>query len=164
MIFTLPTASAGRRNSIMRFEMKKRHVPAFPLFLFPKQSGKCGNFRVRGFTILEMLISILLLVTGTVATLNMFGIGMSVDADIGKEAIALELAQEEMESIKGTASWDAIDSFAAPRANMGGEFADFDKEVVVAGDPKTVQVIVHWNNRGADRTVELATLFTNYNY
>ena len=117
-----------------------------------------------GFTILEMLISIVLLVVGTVATLNMFGIGMTADADIENSTIALGLAREEMEAVKDAGSWNAIDSFASPRTNMGGIYQSFDKEVIVSGDPKMVQVVIYWNARGGDRTVELATLLTNYNY
>gem|GEM_PF-2469429 len=117
-----------------------------------------------GFTILEMVVSILLLVVGTVATLDMFGIGMRADASIENSTIALALAQEEMELIKDAGSWDAIDSFASPRTNMEGDYLDFDKEVVVSGDPKNVQVIIYWNARGVDQTLQLSTLFTNYNY
>ena len=117
-----------------------------------------------GFTILEMLISVMLLVVGTVVVLNMFGIGMIADAGIEKSTVALALAQEEMELIKGADSWDAIDSFASPRTNMGGNYSDFDREVVVGGDPKTVRVITYWTAQGTTQTVALATLFTNYNY
>lgn len=117
-----------------------------------------------GFTILEMLISVVLLVVGTVATLNMFGIAMTADADIENATMALDLAQEEMEQIKDAGSWDAIDSLASSRVNVGGAFQSFDKEVIVSGDPKLVHVIVYWNARGVDRKVELATLMTNYNY
>lgn len=134
----------------------------YPVLKVPEPLKK--SVSLKGFTILEMLISMTLLVVGTFATLNMFGIGMIADADIGKAAVALELAQEEMELIKNAGGWDVIDAFATPRTNMGEEFADFDKEVVVSGDPKKVQVIVRWDHRGRDRSVELATLFTNYNY
>ena len=117
-----------------------------------------------GFTILEMLISVVLLVVGTVAVLDMFGIGMSADANTENSTIALALAQEEIEAMKGAGNWNAIDSFASPRTNIGGNYSDFDREVVVSGDPKTVRVITYWTARGSTQTVELATLFTNYNY
>ena len=117
-----------------------------------------------GFTILEMLISVVLLVVGTVAVLSMFGTGIIADAGIEKSTVALALAQEEMELIKGADSWDAIDCFASPRTNIGGDYPDFDREVAVDGDPKTVRVLTYWTARGTTQTVELATLFTNYNY
>lgn len=117
-----------------------------------------------GFTILEMLISFVLLVIGTVATLNMFGIGMRADANVENSTIALALAQEEIESIKGVASWSDIDSFASSRTNIGGDYSDFDKEVLVSGDPKNVEVIVYWDVLGVEQRVDVFTLLTDYNF
>jgi len=118
----------------------------------------------KSFTILEMLISVVLLVVGSVATLNMFGLGMRADADSEHSTIALALAQGEMELIKNADSWDAVDSLISPRTNIGGNYPDFDKEVIVTGDPKDVQVIIYWNVRGGTQNLELDTLLTNYNY
>ena len=118
----------------------------------------------KGFTILEMLIAVVLLVVGSVVTLNMFGLGMSADANSEHSTIALALAQGEMELIKNAGSWNAVDSFASPRTNLGGDYADFDQEVIVTGDPKEVQVIIYWNALGGVQNLELDTLLTNYNY
>jgi Tfp pilus assembly protein PilV len=117
-----------------------------------------------GFTTLEMLISVVLLVVGSLATLKMFGLGMMADNNIEHSTIALALAQGEMESIKNAGSWSAIDSFASPSTNLGGQFPDFNQEVIVSGDPKNVQVILYWNSRGAVQNLELDTLMTDYNY
>jgi type II secretory pathway pseudopilin PulG len=117
-----------------------------------------------GFTILEVLISFVLLLIGTVATLDMFGIGMRADANVESSTIALALAQEQMELIKGAGYWSDIDSFASSRVNIGGDYSDFDKEVLVSGDPKNVQVIIYWNVLGGDQRVELSTLFADYNF
>jgi Tfp pilus assembly protein PilV len=121
-------------------------------------------FKDFGFTILEMLISVILLVVGTVSILNMFGVAMTADTQIENSSIGLFLAQEEMELIKDADSWAEIDSFATPRTSIGGDFSTFDKEVIVTGDPKKVNVIIYWNTRGIDQSVELATLFTDYHY
>jgi len=118
----------------------------------------------KGFTILEMLIAVVLLVVGSVVTLNMFSLGMMADNNIGHSTIALALAQGEMELIKNADSWDAVDSFASPRTNLGGDYSDFDQEVIVNGNPKDVQVIVYWNALGGLQNLELDTLLTNYNY
>jgi hypothetical protein len=123
-----------------------------------------GGRATKGFSIVEVLISVVLLTAGTVSVLSMFSTGMRADVNAERSMIALVLAQEEMEAIKGAASWNAIDAFIAPRANMGGEYADFDKEVAVSGDPKLVEVTIYWNAAGQEQTAGLATLFTNYNY
>lgn len=118
-----------------------------------------------GFTILELLIAIVLLVGGTLAILRMFSIAMISNNNIENSMIALNLAQEEMENIKDAANWEAIDSFATSRTGVvGTEFSDFEKEVAVSGDPKYVNVVIFWNDRGDEQSVELATLFTNYGY
>jgi type II secretory pathway pseudopilin PulG len=123
-----------------------------------------GGRATRGFSIVEVLISAVLLAVGTVSVLSMFSSGMRADANIERSMVALALAQEEMESIKGAANWNAIDAFIAPRVNMGGEYADFDKEVAVSGDPKLVEVTIYWNAAGKEQAAGLATFFTNYNY
>lgn len=117
-----------------------------------------------GFTLLEMLIAVVLLVVGTVATLNTFVLGMRADANIEHSTIALALAQGEMELIKNADSWAAIDSFASPNMNIGGNYPDFNQEVIVNGDPKDVQVIIYWNAQGVVQNLKLDTLLTNYNY
>lgn len=123
------------------------------------------NYNVKtGFTVLEMLIAVILLVVGSLATLKMFGLGMVADTNIEHSTIALALAQGEMELIKNAGSWSAIDSFTSPSTNLGGQFPDFNQEVIVSGDPKNVQVIVFWNSRGAVQNLELDTLLTDYNY
>ena len=111
-----------------------------------------------------MLISTLLLVVGTVSVLSMFSVAITADNSIEKSTVALALAREKMESIKDANSWAAIDTFISPRANIGGNYPDFDRQVTVSGNPKLVDVIVYWHDKGVDQTVDLTTLFSNYNY
>jgi len=111
-----------------------------------------------------MMISAVLLVVATLATLEMFGHGMVADANIEHSTIALALAQGEMELIKNAGSWSAIDSFASPSANLGGAFHDFNQEVIVSGDPKDVSVIISWMGRGGVQNLVLDTLLADYNY
>ncbi len=121
-------------------------------------------FNKKGFTLLEILITIIILVVGVVVPMQMFSMGMFADTDVENATIALNLAQEKMEEIKDASSYVNIDSFASARANLGGDFADFDREVTVAGDPKQVNVIVYWTVKGQDQSINLVTLFTDYDY
>lgn len=118
----------------------------------------------RGFTLLEALITIVVLVVGVVVLLQVFSIGMFADTGVENTTIALNLAQEKMEEIKDASSYAGIDSFAAVRANLGGNFADFDREVTVSGDPKQVNVVVYWTVKGEDQSMNLVTLFADYDY
>ncbi len=123
------------------------------------------NYKVKtGFTVLETLISFVLLIVGSVVILNLFSQGMITDDGIGHSTVALGLAQGEMEMIKNAGSWSAIDSFASPSTNLGGKFADYNQEVIVSGDPKDVQVVIYWKDKGSVQDLELDTLLTDYNY
>lgn len=118
----------------------------------------------KAFTLLEVLITIVVLTFGISTILRMFSVGIFADANTENMTIALNLAQEEMEEIKDASSYANIDSFAAVRANLGGAFADFDRAVTVSGDPKQVNVIVYWSVKGVDQSIDLVSLFADYDY
>lgn len=120
----------------------------------------------KGFTLLEILITIVILVVGVVVLLQMFSIGMFADTDVENAGLALNLAQEKMEQIKDAISYKAIDDFASARGeeDLGDDFADFDREVTVSGNPKQVNVIVYWTVKGQDQSINLVTLFADYDY
>ena len=121
-------------------------------------------YRRRGFTLLEILITIVILVTGGVILAQILSTGIFADSEVESSGVALRLAQEKMEEIKDAASYAAVDGYAAGRANIGGDFADFDRQVTVAGDPKQVNVIVYWNSKGQERNINLVTLLADYDY
>jgi len=118
----------------------------------------------KGFTLLEMLVTIVLLTVGVVALLQMMSISIFADTNTENSIIAFYLAQESMESIKDASSYANIDTFAATRASLSGNFADFDRAITVSGDPKQVNVIVYWSVKGADQSIDLVSLFADYDY
>lgn len=118
----------------------------------------------KGFTLLEMLVTIVLLTAGIVSILRMMSMALFADTNIENSAIAFYLAQETMEEIKDASSYSNIDSFAASRASLSGDFVDFDQEVTVSGNPKEVNVIVYWSMKGQDQSINLVSLFADYDY
>ncbi len=118
----------------------------------------------KAFTLLEMLITIVLLTAGIVSLLRMMSMGVFADTNTENATTALYLAQEKMEEIKDAATYAAIDTFVAARASLTGDYADFDRAVTVSGDPKQVNVIVYWTVNGSDQSVDLVSLFTDYDY
>ncbi len=118
--------------------------------------------RKGGFTLLEGMLTIVLLVVGVSVVFRIFSIGYSADSGMDYRAVALNLCQEEIEAIKDEAIYADIDTYAMDRTSMLGDFSEFDKEVVVAGDPKQVDVIVYWNDKGQDQNIELVSLFADY--
>ena len=118
----------------------------------------------KGFTLLEMLVTIVILTAGIVPVLQMMGTAMFAETNTENSLIAFYLAQERMETIKDASSYANIDSFAEARTAMTGDYAGFDRQVTVAGDPKQVNVIIYWSVKGQDQSVNLVSLFTDYDY
>ena len=118
----------------------------------------------KGFTLLEMLVTIVLLTAGIVSLLRMMSIGMFAVTGTEKATTALYLAQEKMEEIKDASSYSNIDSFASAKAALTGDYTDFQREVAVSGDPKQVNVIVYWTTKGDEQTLNLVSLFADYDY
>lgn len=111
-----------------------------------------------------MLLTIVLLTVGITSILHVAGMAMFADTNLEKMTIARYLLQESMEEIKGAASYSDIDDFASARASLSGDFADFEREVTVSGDPKQVDVTVYWTAKGQEQSAGLVTLFADYDY
>ena len=126
--------------------------------------GRAFKVSQKGFTFLEVMLSIIILVVGTVVLLQTFSTGIFADADVENNTKALWLAQEKMEQIRDASTYASIDTYASARANIGGAFADFDREVIISVNPKQIQVNVTWNVKGADRNVSLTTLAADYDF
>jgi len=118
----------------------------------------------KGFTLLEILLTMVILVIGIMALLEAMNTVLFADGQTQHNLIAVQLAQEKMEEIKSVGSYAAIDGFIQARANLGGHFADFDREVGVSGDPKTVEVSVYWGPASQEQRLQLVTLMADYNY
>jgi len=123
------------------------------------------NFLMKkGFTLLEMLVTIMLLTTGIVSILRMMSMAMFADTNAENTIIALYLAQEKMEEIKDASSYSNIDSFAASKTALTGDYSDFDREITVSGDPKQVNVLVYWTTKGDELSIDVVSLFEDYDY
>jgi len=121
----------------------------------------------KGFTLLEILITIVLLTAGLTSILRAMSMGMAAESSVAgsdNNAIAKYLAQEKMEEIKDASSYANIDSFIATKAALSGDYSNFERAVTVSGDPKEVNVIVYWIVNSIEQSIDLVTLFANYDY
>jgi prepilin-type N-terminal cleavage/methylation domain-containing protein len=107
----------------------------------------------KGFTLLEMLVTIVLLTVGITSILYIAGIAAFADTNLEKFTVARYLLQQSMEEVKGAASYSDIDSFASARASLSGDFADFDREVTV-----------YWPAKNQEESASVVTLFADYDY
>ena len=118
----------------------------------------------KGFGLLEIILTILIFTVGMVSLLQAANSAIYADGHLTNLSLAIQLAQEKMEEIKGASSYAAVDGYALPRTNIGGDFAGFDREVAVSGDPKQVEVNVYWGLAGDEQTISLVTLVADYNF
>ena len=118
-----------------------------------------------GFSLLEVLISMLLLVSGVVAVVKVMADGTTVDQNVENRAVATQLAQEQMEWVKSS-SFPGIPDRAKTKGAVDladpNSFPEYQSEVLISGtDPKQVMVNVYWMTKGIEEKVTLQTLITN---
>lgn len=113
-----------------------------------------------GFTLIEVMIAILLLVGGIAATTFAMARGIFATTDTENLQQAVALSQERMENLRGT----AFGSIASEAKAAVSGWTGFSRDVVVsqpAGtntDFKQVVVTVYWNTIDT----EISTSLTSY--
>ena len=118
----------------------------------------------KGFSLLEIILTMMVLSIGTLSLIQAINTVVFPETQINHRGRAVLLAQEKMEEIKNAQNYSNIDNLASARVNLGGEFADFEREVVVNGDPKEVRVYLYWGPAGGEQYLRLVTLMADYNF
>ena len=114
----------------------------------------------RGFTLLEVLITIIIFSAGVIAICWAFSTGMSASTDVEDVDLALNIAQAKLEQLRNTAFASLVDSGPTADAN----FSNYNVTVNVAEgqNPMQVDVTVAWNVKGGSTNIVLTTLVANY--
>lgn len=110
----------------------------------------------KGFALLELLLTILLLTSGLVALFEAMSIGLFAAGDNENSLVALHLAEEKMEEVKNK-SYGSVTNEA--KALVSG-FPVFQREVAVTTPQtnlKQVTVTVYWNTQANELNVSLVT-------
>ena len=110
----------------------------------------------RGFTLVEILITVVLLTGGVIAIATVFNQVLLASDDSENVNLALRIANAKMEEVKDTAFASLADSGPTTDAT----FSDFDVTVNVAEgtDPMQVDVTVDWDTQGGETSIVLTTL------
>lgn len=134
------------------------------MFVWLERCGKktcCGEKRGRrGFTLLEVLIATVILVTGIVALAGALSEGISAHVDAGNTETALFIAEGRLEEIRNTPFSSISDSALAP----DGDFPLYSVAVNVTEgqEPLPVEVMVSWSGTGGGSPgLSVSTLVAN---
>ena len=116
-------------------------------------------FKKNGFSLIEVLITLILLTIGVVTISRAFSTGLFASTDVENIDLALNIAQAKMEEIKNTAFASLADS--GPTADSN--FSRFNVTVNVSEgqDPMQVAVTVSWSVKGGQNSIILTTLVAN---
>jgi len=114
----------------------------------------------KGFSLLEVLITTVLLAIGVAAVLWALNIALFARSDVESVARALNISQAKIEEIKNTAFGNVNTSGPAPDAT----FPFFSTTVTASNNAniKQVDVAVSWPTKGGTANVTLTTLAANY--
>ena len=111
--------------------------------------------RPRGFTLLEVMMSVTLLVIGVAAVAWAFNLAVLASADSENVQQALAIAQAQMEQVMNTDP----DAIAASGPAADPTFPNYTVTVAVAGtNPKQVDVTVAWTPQGGQTSLTFTTL------
>lgn len=122
------------------------------------------KFYVAGFTLIEIITALAIMVIGLLSILALFPVGFHASkraADFTQVAL---FAQEKLEEIKMKGFDNAQDETASDTGNTEGIFS---REVTVSSvsgydNLKEVTVTVTWTERGQSREEELKTYIADY--
>ena len=114
----------------------------------------------RGFTLLEVLLAVVLMVTGSVFLLQAIGTGLSSGGVNESELVAYNLAAERMESLENTAYASIVNE---AKAVVPG-FPSFQRQVAFTTpitNLKQITVTTYWTVKGTEISTALVTYSSN---
>ena len=117
------------------------------------------NIGKRGFTLLEVMITLTLFTLAVIAILNAINTGLFGSGDVENIRAALNVAQARMEQIRNTPLASVVNS--GPTADTNFPNLSVSVTGIVSGaDPKQVNVTVTWHVRGDPVSMTVTTLKT----
>lgn len=117
----------------------------------------------RGFTLLEVLITLVVITGGMMALLMAFSLVTGASRGAEEEEIAVNIAGAKMEELYNTRYADLADS-TSDSGDMFSDLAGYTVRVTTTKpeDPAKVTVTVSWPAKGGTASVELVTLKADY--
>ncbi len=111
--------------------------------------------RARGFTLMEVMVALVLLVGGVLAVSGVFNGGLLASGDREDVQRALAIAQARLEQVMNTDP----DSLAGSGPAADSVFTAYTVTTTVTGsNPKQAAVTVAWTPQGGQTSITLTTL------
>jgi type IV pilus assembly protein PilV len=128
---------------------------------------------MKGFTIIEILIAIFILVVGILGVLSAFPLGTKFVTFSRMSSVAIQLAQEKMEEIisqsydnisSSTEDYGKISGFEAYKRVTEVNYYDPENSTITTTNTgiKKIKITVFWHSPlwVSERSINLITLFT----
>lgn len=131
--------------------------------LAPTSAPPPHSHRPGGFTLVEALAAIAVMVILLPVLMRGFGLAGNIASLTRQKAEATALAQSELDELIATQDWQ----FGTPSGNATfgpDEFqwttalGNYQDETGAAMNVQTLTITVHWNHRGVDNQIVLETL------
>jgi type II secretion system protein I len=114
--------------------------------------------RRRGFTLLEVIVSLVVLTTGLVMVMEAFTVGLRASAAADRRTMAALLLQDKMEELKK----EPLLTAGSDEGDFGEDFADYNWRVDISETETPglvhVEVTVMWEGRRGEDELGLITL------
>ena len=122
----------------------------------------------RGFTLLEILITVIVLSIGVVSLMWAFSAGMFATTDVENVDLALNIAQANMEevfnAVKGLDFGTLNEATYEKTSEADPDFSDFSVTIDLDDNtnPMQIDVTVAWTTKGGQASVVLSTLAVDF--
>ncbi len=116
--------------------------------------------RQRGFSIIEVLISFMVLTVAILALLGLMPAASKTGSATSKQSQALYIAQSQLDSQLAANTFGATDSGPLPQLATGASYRIFTtpNTADATGNTQIIHVEVTWLEAGRSRRVEAASL------
>jgi prepilin-type N-terminal cleavage/methylation domain-containing protein len=113
----------------------------------------------KGFTLLEVLMALMLLLVTVTGIGKALSAGILVSGDSADVDLALNIAQAKMEELKGTSFASLADQASTADSNFSSYMVSID--AADGDDPMQIDVTVGWDIKGGQNNVTLTTLIAD---
>jgi len=117
----------------------------------------------RGFTLAEVLVTLVIITGGMTALLMAFSAALGVSRNVEEEATAINIATTAMETVKDT-TYQSLQNSTVDAGTIFSGLTGYTVAVTTTkpANPAQVNVTVSWLAKGGTASITLTTLAADY--